>query len=95
MRYLILIVLFLLAACGSGGSNDQLANIQATDSASVAVTFGNSDDDSEFDIDNDSEDVIKNCQLCCLDGIIGAECLESLNVSCAPEDFNNTECEES
>lgn len=86
MRYLILVLLFF-CSCGSG-SADKIANITSSDESQVSVNFGESGE-----VDQDISNVTQNCLACCDDGDIDSECIGSLDISCAPEDFEGSGCE--
>lgn len=88
MRYLILLLFFFFCSCGSG-SADNVANIVSSDESQVSVNFGDSGE-----VDQEISNVTQNCLACCDGDEIDSECIGSLDVSCAPEDFEGSACEE-
>lgn len=87
MRYLLILGFFLIG-CGGGGDSAPVANVTASNGANVSVSF-----DGSGSVDQSIQNVTQNCLQCCIEDEIDSACLESLDVSCAIEDFEGSTCE--
>lgn len=88
MRIILCVLILFLASCGGGKQGDSVANVTATSGSTVSVNFS-----GENVVDQETLNVTQNCLTCCSKDKIDYECLGSLDVSCAPEDFIGSACE--